>query len=82
MASRRASKSAASTGNNPQNTTGCAGLKPGSATVAPRFSWVMVSPTRVSRTCLIDAVKTPISPGPSSAMSTICGVSTASLSMP
>jgi hypothetical protein len=32
-------------------------------------SWVIVSPTRVSRTCLIDAVRKPISPGPSSAMS-------------
>ena len=31
MAARRSSKSAASTGKRPQNTTGCAGLKPGSA---------------------------------------------------
>ena len=31
MAARRSSNCAASTGNRPQNTTGCAGLKPGSA---------------------------------------------------
>ena len=31
IASRRSSNWAASTGNSPQNTTGCAGLKPGSA---------------------------------------------------
>ena len=31
MAARSSSKSAASTGKRPQNTTGCAGLKPGSA---------------------------------------------------
>ena len=31
MASRSSSKSEASTGNRPQNTTGCAGRKPGSA---------------------------------------------------
>ena len=30
----------------------------------PRRSVVMVSPTRVSRTCLIEAVRKPISPGP------------------
>ena len=36
MASRRSSKSAASTGNRPQNTTGCAGLKPGSACAVGR----------------------------------------------
>ena len=64
-ASRRSSNSEASTGNRPQNTTGCAGLKPGSGASAGRFSSVTVSPTRVSATCLIEAVKKPISPGPS-----------------
>ncbi len=51
-----ASKSAASTGKRPQNTTGCAGLKPGSASAVGRLSSVIVSPTRVSATCLICAV--------------------------
>jgi hypothetical protein len=46
---------AASTGKRPQNTTGCAGLKPGSASAQGFFS-VMVSPTRVSATSLIEAV--------------------------
>ncbi len=64
MASRRAMKSAASTGKRPQKTTGWAGLKPGRASGVPRRSVVMVSPTRVSRTCLMLAVRKPISPGP------------------
>ena len=38
---------------------------PGSAALAGFFSSVTVSPTRVSATCLIEAVKKPISPGPS-----------------
>ena len=49
----------------PQNTTGWAGLKPGSGLRAGRFSSVMVSPTLVSATSLMEAVKKPISPGPS-----------------
>jgi hypothetical protein len=76
MAARRSSKSAASTGNNPQNTTGWAGLKPGSASVQPRRSSVIVSPTRVSATCLICAVMKPTSPGPSSTTSCILGRNT------
>ena len=40
------------------------GLEAGERVVAPLRSWVMVSPTRVSRTCLIEAVRKPISPGP------------------
>ena len=66
-ASRKSSNSLASTGNRPQNTTGWAGLKPGRGIAAGRFSSVTVSPTRVSATCLIEAVKKPISPGPSRA---------------
>ena len=46
MLSRSFSKSAASTGNRPQNTTDCTSLKPGSALAAPPFTVVMVSPTR------------------------------------
>ena len=73
IASRRSSNWALSTGNKPQNTTGCEGLNPGRATSVPFFSWVIVSPTRVSRTCLMDAVIKPISPGPNSSMSCIFG---------
>ena len=76
IASRRSSNWALSTGNRPQNTTGCAGAKPGRASVQPFFSCVMVSPTRVSATCLIDAVRKPISPGFSASMGVICGVNT------
>ena len=76
MAARRSSKSAASTGNRPQKTTGWAGLKPGRASVQPRFSSVMVSPTRVSATCLICAVMKPTSPGPRMGMSCILGLKT------
>ena len=65
MASRRSSKRAASTGKKPANTTGCAGLKPGSGSAAGLRSSVTVSPTLVSATCLMAAVKKPISPGPS-----------------
>ena len=65
MAARRSSKSAASTGKRPQKTTGCAGRKPGSISVTGFLSSVMVSPTRVSATSLIEAVRKPISPGPS-----------------
>ena len=64
--SRSFSKSFASTGNSPQNTTGCTSLKPGSALAAGFLTVVMVSPTRVSLISLICAVMKPISPGPSS----------------
>ena len=40
------------------------------------LSSVMVSPTRVSATSLIEAVRKPISPGPSSSSSTRFGVNT------
>ena len=76
MAARSASKSAASTGNKPQNTTGIAGRNPASGDVTGFFSSVMVSPTRVSATSLIEAVRKPISPGPSSSSSTRLGVNT------
>ncbi len=76
MAARKSSNCAASTGNNPQNTTGMAGRKPGSAVLTGLRSSVMVSPTRVSATSLIEAVRKPISPGPSSSTSTIFGVNT------
>ena len=66
IAARKSSKSAASTGNRPQNTTGIAGRKPGSGAATGLRSSVMVSPTRVSATSLIEAVRKPISPGPSS----------------
>src|SRR5215471_11416551 len=56
MAARSVSKSAASTGNSPQNTTGTAGRKPGSGVSTGWRSSVMVSPTRVSATSLMDAV--------------------------
>ena len=46
MLSRSFSKSAASTGNSPQNTTGWTSLKPGSASAAGRLASVIVSPTR------------------------------------
>ena len=55
IAARRSSNSAASTGNRPQNTTGCAGRSPAAPPPAPPSS-VMVSPTRVSATSLICAV--------------------------
>ena len=76
MAARKASKSAASTGNSPQNTTGMAGRKPGSGAATGFRSSVIVSPTRVSATSLIDAVRKPISPGPSWSSSTRLGVNT------
>ena len=57
MASRRLSNSAESTGKKPQNTTGWAGWKPGSGSGVGFFSSVIVSPTRVSATCLIAAVR-------------------------
>ena len=76
MAARRSSKLAASTGNRPQNTTGCAGLKPGSAWAVGLRSSVIVSPTRVSATSLIWAVMNPTSPGPSVATSCILGLNT------
>jgi hypothetical protein len=63
--SRRSSKSAASVGNIPQNTTGCEGRKPGRGVAAGRRSSVIVSPTRVSPMSLMLAVMKPISPGPS-----------------
>jgi len=74
IAARNDSKSLASTGNRPQNTTGMAGLKPGSIFVTGFLSSVMVSPTRVSATSLIAAVIKPISPGPSSSTCCIFGV--------
>jgi hypothetical protein len=43
--SRSFSKSLASTGNRPQNTTGWTSLKPGSGFAPGRFTSVMVSPT-------------------------------------
>src|SRR5262249_39822879 len=46
----------------------------GSAAVTGRRSSVMVSPTRVSATSLIEAVSMPISPGPSSSIGTSLGV--------
>ena len=73
MASRKSSNSELSTGNSPQNTTGWLGLKPGNASSVPFFSCVIVSPTRVSRTCLIDAVIKPISPGPNASTCSIWG---------
>ncbi len=76
MAARRSSKSAASTGNRPQKTTGWAGLKPGSMWAVGRLSSVIVSPTRVSATSLIEAVMKPISPGPSASTVSIFGVMT------
>src|SRR6266516_527183 len=76
MAARSASKSAASAGNSPQNTTGMAGRNPGSGSATGFLSSVMVSPTRVSATSLIEAVRKPISPGPSSSALTILGVNT------
>ena len=76
MAARRSSNCAASTGKSPQNTTGWAGLKPGSACAVGLRVSVMVSPTRVSATCLICAVMKPTSPGPSCASSVIFGVNT------
>ena len=74
IAARSVSKSSASTGNRPQNTTGIAGLKPGSISVTGLRSSVMVSPTLVSATSLIAAVMKPISPGPSSSTWVIFGV--------
>ena len=76
MAARRSSNSAASTGNRPQNTTGCAGLKPGRASAVGLRSSVIVSPTLVSATSLICAVMKPISPGPSVSTLVIFGLNT------
>ena len=76
IAARSASKSEASTGNRPQNTTGCEGRKPGSGEAVGRRSSVIVSPTLVSATCLIEAVMKPISPGPSSSVSRRLGTNT------
>ena len=64
-ASRRSSKSAASTGNRPQKTTGCTALKPGSAWRPAAFLGDGVADW-LSATALIAAVMKPISPGPSS----------------
>ena len=76
MAARRSSKSAASTGNSPQNTTGCTSRKPGRAVAAGRFSSVMVSPTAAWATSLIWAVMKPISPGPRLSTSVRLGLKT------
>ncbi len=46
MLSRSFSKSFASTGNRPQNTTGWTSLKPASASAGGRLASVSVSPTR------------------------------------
>ena len=62
--SRNFSKSLASVGKRPQNTTGWTSLNPGSACAVGRFASVIVSPTRVSATSLIWAVMKPISPAP------------------
>ena len=62
MDSLKFSNSELSTGKNPQNTTGFAGSYPASGSLQGLPSSVIVSPTRVSRTCFIEAVKTPISP--------------------
>ena len=72
--SRSFSKSAASVGNRPQNTTGWTCLKPGRACAVGLFASVIVSPTRVSATSLICAVMKPISPGPNSGKSVRLGV--------
>ncbi len=82
MAERRFSNSAASTGNRPQNTTAWTSLKPGSIAVVWRLSSVMVSPTRVSATSLIEPVKKPTSPGPSASISAIFGRNTPIRSTP
>ena len=76
IAARNCSNWAASTGKSPQKTTGCAGRKPGSIAAVGFLSSVIVSPTRVSATSLIEAVRKPISPGPSSSTSTFFGVIT------
>ncbi len=82
MASRKASKSLLSTGKSPQKTTGWAGWKPGRGSSQPPRSCVIVSPTRVSRTCLIEAVRKPISPGPRMSVWVILGVKTPTRSTP
>ena len=51
-------------------------MKPGSGSAVGFFALVMVSPTRVSATSLIEAVRKPISPGPSSFTSVFFGVNT------
>ena len=66
----------------PQNTTGCTGLKPGSGSAIGFFSSVMVSPTAVSATSLIEAVKKPPSPGPRYLTSAILGLNTPTRSTP
>ncbi len=73
MLSRSFSKSAASTGKRPQNTTGWTSLKPGSASAVGRLASVSVSPTRACATSLICAVMKPISPGPRSGSCSILG---------
>ena len=80
IASRKSSNCALSTGNKPQKTTGCAGANPGKAFSQPFFSCVIVSPTLVSETCLIDAVKKPISPADKTSIGVIFGVNTPILS--
>ena len=52
-----------------------AGSRAAAAPIGLRSS-VMVSPTRVSATSLIEAVRKPISPGPSSSTSISLGVNT------
>jgi molecular chaperone DnaK len=52
------------------------GRKPGSISVTGLRSSVIVSPTRVSATSLIEAVRKPISPGPSSSAAVSLGVNT------
>src|SRR3546814_5126689 len=60
MLSRSFSKSLASTGKRPQNTTGCASLKPGRGAAVGLFASVIVSPPAVCDTSLICAVMKPI----------------------
>ena len=55
-----------SIGYNPQNTIGFNFLYPGNASLAGLFANVIVSPTRVSLTFLIDAQINPTSPAVSS----------------
>ncbi len=76
MASRKSSNSAESTGKKPANTTGCAGRKPGRGASVGFFASVMVSPTRVSATSLMEAVRKPISPGPRASTVSFFGVKT------
>ena len=63
-----------STGNNPQNTTGLLGLKPGKASIFGFVASQIVSPTFVYDKILIPVVIKPISPAFNSSMSFGFGV--------